>query len=314
LSANLGSESWFDPHGVEHVGPVLERIVGVTVVDCCVCGFAHVLPLPTPDELARFYISEFYSEAKPIYIERNLEDKEWWDGVYTERFDSLEKILPENQRRLLDVGSGPGLFLDHGRRRGWSVKGLEPSSKAARFSRDVLKLDVEELFLTPENAGGLGTYDVVNLGEVLEHLVDPAAILNTAHGLLVEGGILLLIVPNDFNALQLILRRGLKLDPWWVGVQHLNYFSPNSLNTLVERNGFEVISLETSFPLEFFQMMGLNYIGDDVVGRRIHGYRMELEKTFWNSGSVELKRKIYGALSGIGLGREIILFARKVAR
>jgi hypothetical protein len=59
--------------------------------------------------------------------------------------------------------------------------------------------------------------------------------------------------------------------------------------------------------------MGLNYIGDDSVGRRIHGYRMQFEKNLLAGSGGGLKKKLYTALADLDLGREIVLFARKKA-
>lgn len=312
MSIDILQHAWIDPQGKEHSGEALAYVDNFTVIDCCQCSYKHVTPLPTPDELEHVYSHEYYSQEKPLYIERYLEDKEWWDGVYAERYAVFEKHLGPSRRRLLDVGSGPGLFLALGRKRGWSVKGIEPSSQAAQYSRESLQLDVEEMFLTPESATQLGAFDAINMGEVLEHLPEPAAMLETVHELLAVGGLVCLIVPNDFNPFQNILWNSLSFKPWWVAPpHHLNYFCADSLRGLVESKGFEVVSMETTFPLDMFLLMGLNYIGDDSVGRRIHGYRMHLEKNLWAGGGGELKSKLYTALADLGLGREIVLFARK---
>jgi len=58
-----------------------------------------------------------------MYIERDLEDSEWLNLVYSERYDAFERLLGLKRRRLLDVGSGPGRFLQHGvERGGWTVQ------------------------------------------------------------------------------------------------------------------------------------------------------------------------------------------------
>jgi len=50
--------------------------------------------------------------------------------------------LPSGSRRILDVGSGPGYFLLHGKNRGWQTLGIEPSKQAAEHGR---KLGLESL-------------------------------------------------------------------------------------------------------------------------------------------------------------------------
>lgn len=250
---------------------------------------------------------------KPFYIDQYLEDKAWWDAVYAERYDVLEGHLGQRQGTILDVGSGPGLFLALGRTRGWSVKGVEPSIKASDYSQRVLGLDVKNIFLDAKTAPTLGQFDVVNMGEVLEHLSDPAGMLRLVKSLIKKDGLLTLVVPNDFNPLQLILRDHLGFKPWWVAPpHHLNYFSHESLKALVERLGFEVLHMASTFPIDIFLMMGKNYIGNDPLGREVHGLRKTLDQNLFDSGATELRRKLYGAFADLGLGREIVLYARKL--
>ena len=51
---------------------------------------------------------------------------------------------------------------------------------------------------------------------VLEHVRDPIGLIEEARSLLVPGGLLLLISPNDFNPLQMTLWKKLGFQPWWV--------------------------------------------------------------------------------------------------
>jgi SAM-dependent methyltransferase len=214
---------------------------------------------------------------------------------------------------LLDVGSGPGLFLALGKTRGWQVKGIEPSKKAFDYSRTVLNLEVENVFLDANNSKTLGSFDAVNMGEVLEHLPDPIKMLQIAKNLIKPNGLLSLIVPNDFNSIQLILRDQLGFKPWWVAPpHHLNYFSHSSLKKLVESQGFEVLHMESTFPIDMFLLMGKNYVDQDELGREVHSLRKTFDKNLLASGSLDLRRKLYSAFADLGLGREIVLYARKI--
>lgn len=306
-------KTWRDAKGCSHSGAVAQAAGEFDVINCAACGFRHAIPVPTPEQLETIYSHEYYSVEKPLYIERYQEDKPWWDAVYAERYALLEEKLGPDRRRILDVGSGPGLFLSKGKERGWQVKGVEPSTKAAAYSREVLGLDVDNVFLDEHSAPTLGTFDAVNMGEVLEHLPDPAAILRIAHGLLRDGGLLCLIVPNDFNPFQGILRDHLGHKPWWVAPpHHLNYFDFPSLRALVERCGFAVAHEEATFPIDMFLMMGQNYIGNDTVGRQCHGLRKQFDLNLLQGGGGQLKRDLYSAFAKNGIGREIVLYAAKM--
>jgi len=294
-----------------HEGPVLDSVKGFDVIECKSCGFKHIIPIPSEKELERVYREEYYSKEKPLYIDRYKEDLEWWNLVYSERYDVFERDLPESHRRILDVGSGPGYFLLHGKDRGWKTVGIEPSAKAAAHSRS-LGLNIVEAFFRPEIAKDLGEFDVIHMSEVLEHVPDPGALLQLAHDLLVRDGMLCVAVPNDYNPFQYVLRKVCGYDPWWVAPpHHINYFDFDSMGSLLEKSGFEIILREATFPIDMFLLMGDNYIGDDAEGRKCHAKRMLLEKNMAEAGLTNLKRQLYEAFAEQGLGREVMLFGKR---
>lgn len=303
---------WADDTGNFHSGRVCQTTEDFSVIECEHCEFKHVVPLPTAQALEDVYSTDYYTEDKPFYIDHYLEDIDWWNAVYKDRYEALESYLGGQVGSLLDVGSGPGLFLALGRTRGWQVKGIEPSKKASDYSRTVLNLEVENVFLDANNSKTLGSFDVINMGEVLEHLPYPIKMLQIAKDLIKQNGLLSLIVPNDFNPIQLILRDQFGFKPWWVAPpHHLNYFSHSSLKKLVESQGFEVLHMESTFPIDMFLMMGKNYVGQDELGREVHNLRKTFDKNLLASGALDLRRKLYSAFADLGLGREIVLYARK---
>lgn len=294
-----------------HAGPRLDSVAGFDVIDCEPCGFKHVVPLPSAEELERLYRHDYYRTDKPLYIEQMQEDLEWWRVVYAERLDALAAQLPPGRRRLLDVGSGPGYFLAEASARGWTAVGVEPSKQAAAHSR-ALGLDVREMLLSPDTAAALGRFDVVHLSAVLEHIPRPDTLLQVAHGLLEPNGLLCVVVPNDYNPVQGALRDTCGFAPWWVAPpHHLNYFDFDSLERLFRRTGFGVVCRQTTFPIDLFLLMGDNYVGNPELGRAVHAKRKRLETALARAGLSELKQRLYAAMADLGLGREVVLVGRK---
>ena len=304
-------EARLEKSKLEHPGNEVGSSNGFSIVDCQICGYKHAIPVPTSDELKEVYSHEYYTVEKPLYIERYLEDKEWWESVYTDRYQILEDNLNHNRRKILDIGSGPGLFLHKGKERGWKVKGIEPSEKAAAYSREVLGLDISEEFLDKSSAAKMEKFDAVNLGEVLEHIPDPLDMLVLVNDLLEDEGLVCIIVPNDFNPFQLLLRDHMNFEPWWIAPpHHINYFDFDSLEALVTKAGFKVIHQESTFPIDMFLLMGENYIGDDNLGRKCHEKRKIFDMIL--SKDKSLDKNLRKSFSQIGIGREIVLIARKV--
>ncbi len=293
-----------------HHGALRDAVQGFDVIDCTECGFAHVMPLPSPADLAPVYTHEYYAREKPDYLSVVRKDLSWYEIGYRERFDTFEQFLPPDRRRVLDVGCGPGFFLAHGAGRGWRAMGVEPSTQAAAHARS-LGVDIVEEFFDAPLARRLGPVDVVQMTNVLEHVPDPLAFIGAARDALQPGGLLSICVPNDYNPFQDALRNGCGFAPWWVAPpHHLNHFTFDSLATVLERTGFDIAERNASFPIDLFLLMGDNYVGDPVLGRACHEKRMRFEQTMAGTGHEHLRRQFYRSLAALGLGREIIMIAR----
>jgi len=299
-------------HNLEHSGKVLASRGSFDILDCDFCGFSHVFPMPSENELEVAYSHEYYNQEKPLYIERYAEDLEWWNEVYSTRYKIFENFLPQTSRSILDIGSGPGYFLLQGKLRGWTVKGIEPSIKAAKYSAEELGLDIENTFFDEASASRLPRFDAANISLVLEHIPDPFKFLKLIFNQLTPNGMLCVVVPNDFNPIQKILKNNLNFPEWWVAPpHHLNYFNHHSLAALVERCGFEVCHLESTFPIDMFLLMGENYVGNDECGRKVHSMRKTFEKYLAMEGVSKFRAGLYKAFADLGIGREVVLFARK---
>ena len=294
-----------------HSGPLLDTRGGHQIIDCRRCGFAHAIPLPTEEELAQLYAHSYYAETKPDYLERAAEDEAWAKLGFTDRLDTLEALLLPDQRRLLDIGSGPGYFLKAARERGWHAEGIDPSAQAVAHAR-AMDIPMTEGPFDDTQSGHLGPYHAITMTNMLEHVPNPSIMIARAVRCLEPGGLLCVTVPNDYNMLQETLRTADGVSPWWVAPpHHLNYFSFASLARLLTSHGLTEVSRLTSFPMELFALMGDQYMGNDALGRACHEKRKRFDLSFARAGRDPARRSFYAALAENGFGREIILFARK---
>jgi SAM-dependent methyltransferase len=294
-----------------HRGPRIAARPGHAIIACEACGFKHALPLPRAEDMERAYREDYYASEKPTFLARAGEDQAWARLAQTDRLEIFETLLPPDRRRLLDIGCGPGFFLETAMRRGWLAHGIEPSRQAAAHARG-LGAEITEGFFNAGSAPTLGTFDVIHLNNVLEHIPDPAHLIALAHGLLESGGVICINVPNDFSPLQVAGMTATGVNDWWVAPpHHLNYFDFDSLASLLDRQGFVPTARTTSFPMEAFLMMGENYVGDDVLGRACHNRRKKFDLAFEAAGLGEARRAFYRALASAGLGREAVVIAVK---
>lgn len=132
----------------------------------------------------------------------------------------------------------------------------------------------------------------------LEHIPNPIEMLALMRESLVSGGVLCVVVPNDYNPFQETLREIEGYRPWWVAPpHHLNFFDFDSLGNLLEKMGFDVFLKETTFPMDMFLLMGDNYVDDGQLGRACHQKRIRFDTQLNKAGRNSSKRAFYQALA-----------------
>ena len=108
--------------------------------------------------------------------------------------------------------------------------------------------DVETMELPLEP----GSFDVVLLGDVIEHLRDPVAALARLRPLLRPGGRLVLSTPNVANwaiRLSLLAGRWRYTDRGILDRSHTHLFTRATLGETIERAGYRVVSIDYTVPV-----------------------------------------------------------------
>lgn len=295
----------------DHKGKIVDIVKEYKIVDCTNCGYLHIYPIPAFKELKGIYSSKYYTQEKPVYLKGVNEDKAWWDTVYNDRLETVERIINKKTGRILELGPGPGLFLEYAKQKGWDVFGVDASDDAVRLLKKK-GLPVFRSFFEAIEPSSLGKFDAVFLFEVLEHVSDPLYLLKLINSLLKKGGAVCLSVPNDYNPLQKIVVDALGEQKYWLAPPfHINYFSIYSIKKILKKSGFSVSYVETNFPMELFLLMGDNYVGDKKFGRLMHGKRKKLDIALSEYNNL-LKRSLYGACANLGIGRNITIYGQKI--
>jgi len=299
--------------GAEHYGNIVYSKYGYDVIECEVCGFKHVIPIPTENFLNEYYKKRFVQNRPTGFFEKMEEDASWWKIVYDEKFDLFERYIDTENRKILDIGSGLGYFLKLGIDRGWSTLGIEPSVDSFKYAQE-LGLDVINECFGENTYKKLGFFDVIHMHEVLEHLPNPQNIIKLTKKMLNPGGLICIVSPNDFNPLQeAFIAKNEEVGKWWVSPpEHINFFNFESITKLLERNGFSIIEKTSTFPLELFLLMGENYIGNEDLGKKIHCKRKKFEVSLSETGNEELRRRLYQKVSELGLGREFMVIGKTI--
>ena len=166
-----------------------DQVLWDQVVRCSVCGLVYVNPRPHADLML-----EAYAEAEdPVFAAQN----EARIHGFRKTLESVVKRLamPPQEKRMLDVGCAGGAFLVAARQMGFAVTGIEPARWMAAYGREHYQLDIRDGIL---EAGVFeeGTFDVIALWDVIEHLPQPSETLKIVRSLLKPGGVLLVNYPD----------------------------------------------------------------------------------------------------------------------
>ena len=160
-----------------------------------------------------------------------LDSRHWWFTARRRILDGLiERVVrPPNNARILELGAGTGHNLAMLSRFGEiEASELDPVARelaSERLGRPVVEAALPDLGMFPQ-----GSYDMVALLDVLEHVPDDRSSLKAIHGLLKPGGALLLTVP---------------INPWmWtahdVAHHHHRRYRKHQIRELAEKAGYKI--------------------------------------------------------------------------
>ena len=281
-------------------------------------GYWEVKSRPTAQELQQYYAEKYYQESMGSYELAYTEDEIlFFNSKIEQRLAVLQKyLLPrEDKPYLLDVGCGEGYALAFFRQEGWMVKGFDFSSAGVK-SKNFACLDAlvtGNIFSVLETEIQAGkTYDVVWLQNVLEHVLDPLALLKSLRNLVSEGGVAVVTVPNDCSITQNeLLSLGHVEQAFWVAPpEHLTYFDSLSLASISTEAGWEQLEMLGDFPVDWFLFNNSsNYIQNKLVGKAAHKARVQIENMIHKQPAADVI-SFYSALAKLGLGRNITIFLR----
>lgn len=162
---------------------------------CEDCGFTFTQGVPVEAEIGKYY-------ETPDYISHTDTRKGAMNTIYHyvrsymlgRKARLVAREAHRKRGRLLDIGTGTGYFADTMARRGWKVEAVEKSPQARAFAKEHFDLDVKPESALQEFAPG--SFDVITLWHVMEHLEHLNETWEMLRELLTEKGMLIVAVPN----------------------------------------------------------------------------------------------------------------------
>jgi len=209
-------------------------------------------------------ICEHYFSRHSINME-HLYDSTYLDSTYgsvngmKERLEKIQSLAPEKsdnygrvkrilkfsenqfkgsdkKMRLLDVGSGIGVFPVEMKKEGWDVTGIEPDPRTSKFLRDELGITTYDNKVDELGVTKVGEFDVITFNKVLEHVEDPVEMLSAVKRFLKKTGFVYIELPDIAASIE-----GKGREEFFI--EHHHVFSPESISKLINGAGFNVNSV-----------------------------------------------------------------------
>jgi SAM-dependent methyltransferase len=266
------------------------------IVRCAGCGLVHLDPVPTADELAKFYAQDYYA-YQPIGKDGRL--KALSKRLLKTKIETRNPtfLRPGN---FLDIGCGSGEYLHKMQVKGWNVRGVEPSTFGAEEGRQS-GLDIFHGTLCEANLAD-DSLDYVRSNHSFEHVPNPVEILDEIYRILRPGGKLFIGIPNIGSMPYRIFGKY-----WWylgAPVHTYNYTIP-TISTLIRRSGFVIDAVY--FNSNFASLLG----SLQIYANRNNGKKSTEGRLFRNPVLMLGANLVTRALDLIGQGDAIEVIAHK---
>ncbi|MEL7341181.1 MAG: class I SAM-dependent methyltransferase, partial [Bacteroidota bacterium] len=162
-----------------------------------------------------------------------------WVRNYTlgQKRKLIEKLSGRKSGSLLDIGCGTGEFLGTMKEAGWTSTGLEPDEGA----RQQAKAQGVEVHPSEQLFSLTGSYDVITMWHVLEHVHRLHEYLDQIESILKDDGLLIIAVPN-YNS-----RDASHYQAEWAAYdvpRHLYHFEAEAMERLLGQHGFRLEKLQ----------------------------------------------------------------------
>ncbi len=202
------------------------------VVSCNNCGLVFLSPRLTEDAILKLYSDQDYyvSEVSGQGYDEYLEVHHNWIKTFTRRLDQITNYqLPG---KALDIGCGPGFFLEAAQAKGYDVYGLDPSEYIVKVASDKFGDHIQRGVIETADYPA-EHFDLVVAFDTFEHIYRPLEWLSAARRVLKPGGLLALTTPDPTSLLAKLSGRG------WVSFklpEHVFYWSPKTIRRALAKD------------------------------------------------------------------------------
>lgn len=209
-----------------------------SLVDCDGCGLLYQVRVPDPASVAGFYGQVVESERDDVEQRQGMSVRR---GALLDLRRTVRRTgRPAEQVDVLDYGAGTGLWLDVAAEFGCRTTGADVDTAARARLAELGHSTVDHDDLPA------GAFDLVNLEQVLEHVLEPLEVMQRVAAAVRTDGLVRVCVPNGAGV------RALLAEPDWSApkgsgrslnavapLEHVNCFDHGSLTAVGMAAGLE---------------------------------------------------------------------------
>lgn len=209
---------------------------GIRVGRCIKCGIMRHMDLPFSNE--EQYIDFYRNEYPPVKKTYTVKDYEHDKELAQQRCLTygIGNLGPMQPKRVLDIGSGSGAFVEECRRWGMIAYGCEISKYSySKSSEDkyIYRDRFEDVHFPTDH------FDLVTCHDIVEHVLNPINFLNEVFRVVKQHGTVIIDMPRFFH---------ISGRHHWKPVEHIWYFTTGEFEKILERIGFTLSGIRN--PIE----------------------------------------------------------------
>ena len=209
---------------------------GLALRRCGGCGLAWRRGFPDDAALAALYGDDYFERWGIDSPESRAAVRAMKEASHRPFVEALRAHRTDG--RLLDLGCALGFLLGVAREAGFEAYGLDLNEAAVADARREFGDRVHAGRLDDAAFPGV-RFDAITLIDVLEHVPDPEALLETLAARLAPDGVIAAVLPDAGSVTaRLFGRRWPHYNP-----EHLFYWSAGNLRTFLEERGWRIRTL-----------------------------------------------------------------------
>jgi 2-polyprenyl-3-methyl-5-hydroxy-6-metoxy-1,4-benzoquinol methylase len=180
--------------------------------------------------------------SKPAAVAKGALVHSGFLKTFRSQRDDLVRLVPEGVKNVLDVGCAMGGY-------GKTLKGFRPNIHITGVELNSILVKIaepiyDEIINEPLEQARFSTeFDLINCGDILEHLVNPWRMLKRLNNLLKKSGYLVLSIPNagHWSIVRALAQGKFQYVPLGLlCIGHLRWFTEDSIRRSLLESGFSV--------------------------------------------------------------------------